>query len=632
MASNSNKIFVIDFDSTFIKSETLDLLAEFSLKNTPNADQIVREIRNITNAGMEGRINFSDSLRKRIGLLKANRFHISPLVNKIKEDVSVSFRRNKKFFKDFSERIFIISHGFKEIIAPIVSDYDIQLDKVYANTFTFDEKGYITGFDENNILSKDNGKVELLKTMNLQGDIYVIGDGYSDYQIKEAGLANKFYAFTENIERNVVIEKADHIAPSLDEILFHNKIEASISYPKNRITVLLLENIHPKAQEMLRREGYSVEVLSSSLDEDELAEKIRNVSILGIRSKTQITSKILGNANRLMAIGAFCIGTNQIDLQACLEKGIAVFNAPFSNTRSVVELAIGEIILLIRNLPDKFRNMHKGNWDKSAKMSFEIRGKNLGIVGYGNIGSQLSILAESLGMNVFYYDIVEKLALGNAKKCNSLHELISRTDIVSLHVDGRPENKNLIGAEEFSKMKEGVIFLNLSRGHVVDIHALKEAILAGKVTGAAIDVFPHEPKDNQEEFLSELRDLPNTILTPHIGGSTLEAQENIAQFVPMKIMDYINTGSTTNSVNFPEIQLPSFKDAHRLIHIHHNVPGILAKINQVLASHNINVVGQYLKTNEKIGYMILAVNKEYDREVIREFRSIENTIRFRVLY
>ena len=632
MASNSNKIFVIDFDSTFIKSETLDLLAEYSLKNTPNADQIIREIRNITNAGMEGRINFSDSLRKRIELLKANRFHISPLVDKIKEDVSVSFRRNKKFFKDFSDRIFIISNGFKEIIAPIVSDYNIQLDNVYANTFIYDEKGDITGFDENNILSKDNGKVELLKNMNLQGDIYVIGDGYSDYQVKEAGLANKFYAFTENIERNVVVEKADHIAPSLDEILFHNKIEASISYPKNRITVLLLENIHPKAQEMLRKEGYSVEVLSSSLDEDELAERIRNVSILGIRSKTQITRKILGNANRLMAIGAFCIGTNQIDLEACLEKGIAVFNAPFSNTRSVVELAIGEIILLIRNLPDKFRNMHKGNWDKSANRSFEIRGKNLGIVGYGNIGSQLSILAESLGMNVFYYDIVEKLALGNAKKCNSLQELIGKTDIVSIHVDGRPENKNLIGAEEFSKMNEGVIFLNLSRGHVVDIQALKEAILAGKVTGAAIDVFPHEPKDNQEEFISELRDLPNTILTPHIGGSTLEAQENIAQFVPMKIMDYINTGSTTNSVNFPEIQLPSFRDAHRLIHIHHNVPGILAQINQVLASHNINVVGQYLKTNEKIGYMILAVNKEYDREVIREFRSIENTIRFRVLY
>jgi D-3-phosphoglycerate dehydrogenase len=632
MASNSNKIFVIDFDSTFIRSETLDLLAEYSLMNTPDADQIIREIRNITNDGMEGKINFSESLHQRIGMLRANKSHIGLLVQKIKEDVSVSFRRNKKFFKDFSNRIFIISNGFKEIIAPIVSEYNIQMENVYANTFTYDEKGDITGFDENNILSKDNGKVELLKSLNIQGDIYVIGDGYSDYQIKEAGLANKFYAFTENIERDVVVEKADHIAPSLDEILFHNKIEASISYPKNRITVLLLENIHPKAEELLRQEGYSVEVLASGLDEDELSERIRNVSILGIRSKTQITRKVLRNAHRLMTIGAFCIGTNQIDLDACLEKGIAVFNAPFSNTRSVVELAIGEIIMLLRNLPDKFRKMHEGIWDKSARGSFEIRGKSLGIVGYGNIGSQLSILAESLGMNVYYYDIVDKLVLGNAKKCNSLDELIRTVDIISLHVDGRPENKYLIGREEFKKMKQGVIFLNLSRGHVVDLPALHEAILAGRVAGAAVDVFPLEPKNNQEEFVSELRNLTNTILTPHIGGSTLEAQENIAQFVPLKIIGYINTGSTANSVNFPEIQLPTFKDTHRLIHIHHNVPGILAQINQVLAKHNINVVGQYLKTNEKIGYMILAVNREYDREVIREFRSIENTIRFRVLY
>jgi D-3-phosphoglycerate dehydrogenase / 2-oxoglutarate reductase len=629
---NANKIFVIDFDSTFIKSETLDLLAEFSLRSSPEPDRIIQDIREITTAGMEGKIDFSESLRKRIRLLRANRVHLEPLIEKLREDISVSFQRNKKFFRDFADHIFIISNGFKEIIAPVVRDFDIRLENVYANTFLFNETGDIIGFDEANILSRDNGKVELLKALNLQGDIYVIGDGYSDYQVKEAGLANKFYAFTENIERDPVIEKADHVAPSLDEILFHNRIEASISYPKNRITVLLLENIHPNARELLKQEGYSIEVLSSSLDEDELAERIRNVSILGIRSKTRISRKVLQNANRLMAIGAFCIGTNQIDLESCLERGIAVFNAPFSNTRSVVELAVGEIIMLIRNLPDKSRNMHQGIWDKSASGSFEIRGKSLGILGYGNIGSQLSILAESLGINVYYYDIVEKLALGNAKKCSSLEELLNRSDIVSLHVDGRPENSELIGEREFGWMKKGVIFLNLSRGHVVDIKALRNAILKGKVAGAAIDVFPEEPRNNEEEFISDLRNLPNTILTPHIGGTTLEAQENIARFVPMKIIDYINTGSTTNSVNFPEIQLPPFRDAHRLIHIHHNVPGILAKINHVLASQNINVVGQYLKTNEKIGYMILAVNREYDREVISEFRSIENTIRFRVLY
>jgi D-3-phosphoglycerate dehydrogenase / 2-oxoglutarate reductase len=375
---NANKIFVIDFDSTFIKSETLDLLAEFSLRSSPEPDRIIQDIREITTAGMEGKIDFSESLRKRIRLLRANRVHLEPLIEKLREDISVSFQRNKKFFRDFADHIFIISNGFKEIIAPVVRDFDIRLENVYANTFLFNETGDIIGFDEANILSRDNGKVELLKALNLQGDIYVIGDGYSDYQVKEAGLANKFYAFTENIERDPVIEKADHVAPSLDEILFHNRIEASISYPKNRITVLLLENIHPNARELLKQEGYSIEVLSSSLDEDELAERIRNVSILGIRSKTRISRKVLQNANRLMAIGAFCIGTNQIDLESCLERGIAVFNAPFSNTRSVVELAVGEIIMLIRNLPDKSRNMHQGIWDKSASGSFEIRGRAWG--------------------------------------------------------------------------------------------------------------------------------------------------------------------------------------------------------------------------------------------------------------
>jgi len=630
--ANSNIIFVIDFDSTFIKSETLDLLGKYSLANHSDTKGKLREIEQITNDAMEGKINFQDSLTRRIHLLNATRTNLDSLIEQIMGDVSESFSRNKKFFRDYSKQIFIISNGFREIIIPVVSDFGIPEQNVFANTFEYSEDGKITGFDKSNILSRDNGKVELLKSLNLKGDIYVIGDGYSDYQIKKAGLANTFYAFTENVERNIIIEKADFIAPSLDEILFQNKIEASISYPKNRISVLLLENVHPQATEMLKKEGYRVEVISSGYEEDELCKKIRDVSILGIRSKTVVTRKILEHANRLMAIGAFCIGTNHIDIEACQERGVVVFNAPFSNTRSVVELAIGEIIMLLRNIPDKSKAMHRGKWNKSALGSYEIRGKQLGIVGYGNIGSQLSILAESLGLKVCYFDIREKLALGNARKCDTIDELLKHSDIISLHVDGRKDNENLIGKREFELMKTGAIFLNLSRGHVVDIDALSENIRSGKISGVAVDVFPDEPKSNKDPFISKLRELPNTILTPHVGGSTLEAQENIAQFVPFKMIDYINTGNTTNSVNFPELQLPEFKDAHRLIHIHHNVPGILAKINNILAKHNINVVGQYLKTNEKIGYMILAVNKEYDRQVIKEFRDIDNTIRFRVLY
>jgi len=627
-----NIIFVIDFDSTFIKSETLDLLGKFSLADQSNQEEKLSEIRKITNDAMEGKISFPDSLKRRIKILKANRTHLEPLINQIRENVSESFSRNKKFFKDYSDQIYIISNGFREIILPVAGDFGIPDRNVFANTLVYSEEGKIIGFDSKNILSHDNGKVELLKSLQLKGDIYVIGDGYSDYQIKEAGLSNTFYAFTENVERDAIIEKADFIAPSLDEILFQNKIEASISYPKNRISVLLLENVHPQAASILTHEGYNVEVVSTALEEEELCLRIRDVSILGIRSKTMITRKVLEHAHRLMAIGAFCIGTNHIDLETCQEKGIVVFNAPFSNTRSVVELAIGEIIMLIRNIPDRSHEMHLGVWNKSAKGSYEIRGKQLGIIGYGNIGSQLSILAESMGLKVCYYDIREKLALGNAKKCDTLDELLIQSDIVSLHIDGRKDNFHFIGRREFELMKEGVVFLNLSRGQVVDIKALQNSIETGKVVGAAVDVFPEEPKSNGEIFISELRGLPNTLLTPHIGGSTLEAQENIAKFVPLKIIEYINTGNTTNSVNFPELQLPVLQDAHRLIHIHHNVPGILAKINNILASHDINVVGQYLKTNEKIGYMILAVNKEYDRQVIKEFRRIENTIRFRVLY
>jgi len=396
--------------------------------------------------------------------------------------------------------------------------------------------------------------------------------------------------------------------------------------------MLLLENVHPVAEARLREEGFNVETVGKALSEDELCERIRDVSVLGIRSKTQVTRRVLDHANRLMVIGAFCIGTNQIDLKTATEKGIAVFNAPFSNTRSVVELAVAEMIMLIRNIPDKAAKMHQGVWEKSAKGSHEIRGKNLGIIGYGNIGTQLSVLAEALGMKVLYYDREEKLALGNAVKCRSMGELLEEADIISLHVDGRKSNVNMIGPREFQQMKDGVIFLNLSRGHIVDIQALKDSILSGKVAGCGIDVFPEEPASNAEEFVSPLRGLPNTILTPHIGGSTSEAQENIGYFVPAKIADYINTGSTSNSINFPNLTLPTLKNAHRLIHIHENVPGVLARINHLLADSGINIVGQYLKTNEQIGYVITDIDKAYDKEVIKALRKMDNTIKFRVLY
>jgi len=405
-----------------------------------------------------------------------------------------------------------------------------------------------------------------------------------------------------------------------------------LSYPKHKIKILLLEGVHINAKNALIKGGFDVELIASSLDEDELCDRIKGVSIIGIRSKTNITKRVLEHANRLMAIGAFCIGTNQIDLEECTKKGIAVFNAPYSNTRSVVELAIAEIIMLMRNLPDKIRAMHEGVWDKSATNSFEIRGKKLGIIGYGNIGSQISIVAEALGMHVFYYDLEEKLALGNATPCESLNELLEVSDIITIHVDGRKENKNIIGEQQFFNMKDGVIFINLGRGHVVDITALKKYIDNGKVRGTAIDVYPKEPKSNNEPFISELKGAKNTILTPHIGGSTLEAQVNIGSFVPNNLMKFINTGNTAGSVNFPQLQLPVLENGHRLIHIHQNSPGLLAQLNNILADHKINILGQYLKTNETIGYVITDINKEYPTKFIDELKSIVGTIKVRVLF
>lgn len=624
--------FVIDFDSTFTQVEALDILGEISLKNHPEKEERLQRIKDVTDLGMAGELSLRESLEARIEILDAKQEHLTELVLRLKKLVSKSITRNKIFFEKYAEHTFIVSNGFKEFIVPVVTELGIKAEHVFANDFVFDELGNIVDFNRDNVLSSNGGKVKQIEQLSLVGEIHMIGDGYTDYEVKKAGVAKKFYAFTENIERDNVKANADHIAPSFDEILFDNKMSGALSYPKNRIKMLLLESVHPNALAKLKADGFSVENYPAGLDEDELSAKIKGIHVLGIRSKTQVTAKVLKHADKLMAIGAFCIGTNQIDLETALTKGIAVFNAPFSNTRSVVELAIAEIIMLMRGISDKSSDMHHGKWSKTATGSFEIRGKKLGIIGYGNIGSQLSVLAENMGMQVYYYDIEERLALGNATKCDSLEELLGLADIVTLHIDGRPENSGFFTKEYFDQMKDGVIFLNLARGPVVDVPALKAAIESGKVRGAGVDVFPDEPKSNNDPFESELIGSKNTILTPHIGGSTLEAQENIADFVPSKIMDYINTGNTALSVNFPNITLPKLSNAHRLIHIHANKPGVLAKINHVLAEHEANIDGQYLKTNEKVGYVITDINKAYDKHLITALKKVDHTIKFRILY
>jgi D-3-phosphoglycerate dehydrogenase len=622
---------VFDFDSTFTQVEGLDELAEIALHGQPNQAEVVAQIRALTDRGMSGELNFQDSLAQRLAILGAHQRHLAPLIERLKGKVSESIRRNGDFFRRFADRIYVVSSGFREFIEPVVAEFGILPGHVLANTFTYDADGRITGADQANVLSRNGGKILQLEALHLDGPVYVLGDGYTDYQIREAGLAHRFYAYTENVSRPSVVAQADEVLPTFDEFLYQLKLPMTLSYPKNRIKVLLLENPDARAAELFRQEGYQVEEVRGGLDEDELIQRIEGVSILGIRSKTQVTPRVLAAANRLISIGAFCIGTNQIALDEAMKRGIAVFNAPFSNTRSVVELTLGEIIVLARRIPEKNPKMHQGIWDKSASGSFEIRGKTLGIVGYGNIGSQLSVVAEAVGLKVLYFDVAEKLQLGNAVKCKTLEELLSQSDIVTVHIDGRPENKNVIGAAELAQMKPGAILINNARGHVVDVPALAAALHSKHLSGAAIDVFPYEPKTNDEVFETELRGLPNVLLTPHIGGSTAEAQRNIAEFVPERIMQYINTGNTQQSVNFPNIQLP-MQQAHRLIHIHANVPGVLAKINNVLAQHHVNILGQYLKTNENIGYVITDINREYDQDVIQALREVEHTIKFRVLY
>ena len=626
------KYFIIDFDSTFVQSEGLEELAEVVFKGKTAKEKIMNKIKEITKLGMEGKIGFSESLQKRLSLLRGTKLHINQIVRILKKKISISIRRNRQFFKNFNNDIYIVSGGFRELILPIVKSYGIGEDHVFANTFVLSKSGRIVGLDSKNPMSKDNGKVAVVKKLKLKGEGVIIGDGYSDYQIRAMGVVKHFVAFTENVYREVVVSKADHVAPSFDEFLYVNKLPMSISYPKSRIKVILLENINNLAVSLFEKEGYQVEHHAKSLTNSELLNKLTDVKILGIRSRINLDAAILKKGQKLLAVGAYCIGTNQIDLPSATARGVAVFNAPYSNTRSVVEMIIGEIIMLSRGIFDKSKNLHYGIWDKSAKNSYEVRGKSLGIIGYGNIGSQLSILAEAIGLKVYFYDSAEKLPLGNAVRCKSLKELLNRSDIVTVHVDGNRNNLNLIGEKEINQMKDGAFFLNASRGFTVDIGVLSKNLKSGKLKGAAIDVFPDEPKDTEDRFFSQLQNLPNVILTPHIGGSTIEAQKNIAEFVTAKIIDYINTGNSYLSVNFPQINLPNLKNAHRLLHLHDNVPGILAKINKILAGENVNILGQYLKTNDNFGYVITDINKKYDIKILKKLEKIPNTIRFRVLY
>ncbi|SFC47876.1 D-3-phosphoglycerate dehydrogenase [Marinospirillum celere] len=405
------------------------------------------------------------------------------------------------------------------------------------------------------------------------------------------------------------------------------------SLDKGKIKILLLEGVHQTAVDNFKANGYTnIEYHPKSLPEAELLKAVEDAHFIGIRSRTQLTEEVFAAAKKLVAVGCFCIGTNQVELYSGLIRGIPVFNAPYSNTRSVAELVLGEMIMLMRGIPHKSAECHKGGWIKSAEGSYELRGKKLGIVGYGNIGSQLSVLAEGLGMEVYYYDVVAKLPLGNARQVETLDELLGMSDIVTLHVPELESTKWMIAGEQLRKMKAGAHLINASRGSVVVIEDLADVLQSGHLAGAAIDVFPVEPRGNDDEFVSPLRGLNNVILTPHIGGSTLEAQANIGKEVSEKLIRYSDNGTTTFAVNFPEVALPSHPGKHRLLHIHENIPGVLSEINRVLSENGINISSQYLQTNDKVGYVVVDVDVEYSQQALEALKKVKGTIRSRVLF
>lgn len=624
--------YIFDFDSTLVRIETLEALADIALAGSPDAAEVRAEIARLTDQAMAGEVAFGEALRRRLSLLPLTRDHVQTLADRILDEGTPSVRKNLAFFRAHADRIVILSGGFREIIAPVAERLGVAPDRVLANDLLYDAEGRVAGVDPANPLSEAGGKPAVIRGLGLTGPVVMVGDGWNDAEVKQAGAADRFYAFTEIVRREPVVAAADAEAASIDELLHAEGLAGRWSYPRSRMRILLLENIHPAAVDRLEEAGYTVETVKGALGEDELIERIKGVHVLGVRSKTQVSARVLDAADRLMAVAAFCIGTNQIDLAAASDCGVAIFNAPYSNTRSVVELAVGLTIALMRDVSDKSAAMHRGEWNKSATGSRELRGKTLGIVGYGAIGSQLSVLAEALGMRVIFHDLTERLALGNARRMASLDALLAESDVVTLHVDGRTENTNIFGAAQLARMKDGALLLNLSRGHIVDIGALAQALGSGRIGGAALDVFPDEPATNADPFDSPLRGLKNVILTPHIGGSTEEAQEAIGEFAADRLLAYLNRGDTTFCVNLPNVQLAEVSGAHRLLHIHRNQPGVLADLNRAIAGAGLNILGQHLKTDERTGYVIIDVESGYDPGALRVLKSVAGTLRFRSLY
>lgn len=640
---------IFDFDSTIINAEGVDLILQHALQRADeqNRRERMQKLYDLTCLATIGEIALGDALHQRFALAEVTRADIEAVAAGIVETINPKVSETFAALQAAGKRIFVFSSSFDELVRPVTRMLHVDDDHVFTNQLIYDFSGRVIGFNEKNPLFLSVGKGFLAEQLKndgrLPGATAVVGDGTSDLSIRRNNVAQMFVFFAgprphEEIRRQAdfTIDRFDHLLPlffseqelsneRINVLYKLNGIEPQIERP----AILLLENIHEEAVKKFKGVGKHLQTQKGALQAADLIRQADGIQVLGIRSQTQVDASVIAGLPGLWVIGAFCIGTNQVDLQAAANAGIPVFNAPYSNTRSVAELVVGEIIMLMRRVFEKSQAAHQGQWMKSAVGCTEIRGKTVGIVGYGHIGSQVSVLLENLGMSVLFHDIVDKLPLGNARKADHLDELLSSADVVTLHVPDTPETRGMIGRQQLQQMRPGSFLINSSRGQVVDLPALRQALDAGHIGGAAIDVFPQEPNQPNDHFQSPLQGSRNVILTPHVGGSTLEAQVNIANYVSDKLLRFLHTGATAGSINFPEVEMPRVPNTHRILHIHHNVPGVLAKINIVFARRNINVEGQMLQTRGNIGYLVVDVDQQVSDQVLDLMGHITETIKVR---
>lgn len=633
---------LFDFDCCFLQQEAVEFLIELGLRKFDVTEQQFRleSLRSLAARTESYEVSRGQKMSQQLQISKINAADVKRASSLMETQLLPEVQMVVDYLKKNNRQIIVFSRAFQELVLPVTDMLEIPQRNVFTNRLIFGNESEIPAIDEANPLFLQSGKVYLAEFLNNQGRLLgptaVIGDSRADLSIRKSGVANYFIYF-ENLRTDETIsEEADFAIQRLDQLLplvtspfLTNQKKTLLAAEKEtkKFQTVLLENIHPIATTKLQTAQFGIQSFKHAPDSSELEQLAAHCNVLGIRSKTELRSDILEKLQDLYVIGCFCIGTDQVDLKAAARLGIPVFNAPYANTRSVAELVAGMAIMLMRDVLTKSTAAHQGQWLKKTTHACELRGKTVGIIGYGHIGSQVSILFEDLGLKIIYYDIVDKLPLGNARRMPSLELLLAEADIVTLHVPDTPETRGMMNARTINLMKAGAILINTSRGKVVDLAALKSAILAGRIVGAAVDVFPEEPGSNQDAFVCELQNLPNVILTPHIGGSTIEAQERIADEVSSKLINFLRTGATTGAVNFPEVELPLTSDSYRILHIHRNQPQVLAKIHNIFLQYRVNVTAELLKTRDSIGYLIVDIHQDTSAPVSELLSRLTETIR-----